>query len=158
MPFYNAYIQPHLDYCNTIWGNSSNYNASKITKLQRRACNVILEAEYTNLESARSMLNILSFDQVVLLNKTKIMYKVVNVLALQYVRDLFHLRAVTLPNNSLRSISNNNFTIPMQRISLFKDSLSYSGPVIWYAFPSDVQNASSINAFTRKMINWIRGA
>ena len=23
---YNAYIQPHLDYCNTIWGNSSYYN------------------------------------------------------------------------------------------------------------------------------------
>ena len=29
--FYNAYIQPHLDYCNTIWRNSSNYNISKIT-------------------------------------------------------------------------------------------------------------------------------
>ena len=60
---YNAYIQPHLDYCNTIWGNSSNYNVSKITKLQRRACKAILEAEYTDLESGRSRLNILSFDQ-----------------------------------------------------------------------------------------------
>ena len=27
----DAYIQPHLDYCNTTWGNSSNYNVSKIT-------------------------------------------------------------------------------------------------------------------------------
>ena len=27
----DAYIQPHLDYCNTIWGNYSNYNVSKIT-------------------------------------------------------------------------------------------------------------------------------
>ena len=121
--FYNAYIQPHLDYCNTIWGNPSDYNVSKITKLQRRACKVILEAEYTDLESARSRLNILSFDQAVLLNKAKIMYKVVNVIAPQYIRDLFQLRADTLTNNSLRSVSNNNSTIPMPRTSLFKDSL-----------------------------------
>ena len=79
--FYNAYIQPHLDYCNTIWGNSANYNVSKIKKLQRQACKIILEAKYTELESARSRLNILTFDQAVLLNKTKIMFKVVNVIA-----------------------------------------------------------------------------
>ena len=87
-------MSPHLDYCNTIWGNS-NYNVSKITKLQRRACKVKLEADYTDLESARSRLNILSFDQDVLLNKAKIMYKVVNVIAPQYIRYLFQLRADT---------------------------------------------------------------
>ena len=50
--FYNAYIQPQFNYCNIIWGHSSNYNVSKITKLQRRACKVILENQYENLESA----------------------------------------------------------------------------------------------------------
>ena len=155
---YNAYMSPHLDYCNTISGNSSDYNVSKITKLQRQACKVILEVEYKNLESARSRLNILSFDQAVFLNKAKIMYKVVNVIAPQYIRDIFQLREDTLPNNSLRSVSNNNFTFPMPRTSLFKDSLSYSGPAIWNAIPSDVKNVSTINAFTRKMINWIKDA
>ena len=79
--------EPHLGYCNTIWGNYSNYNVSKITKLQTRACKVVLEAEYTALESARTRLIILSFDQAVLLNNTKIMYKVVNDIALQYMRS-----------------------------------------------------------------------
>ena len=46
----------------------------------------------------------------------------------------------------------------MSRTSLFKDSLSYSGLVIWNAIPSDVKNASTINDFTRIMINWIRDA
>ena len=86
------------------------------------------------------------------------MYKVVNVIAPQCIRDLFQLRADTLPNNSLRSVSNNNFTISMPRTSLFKDSLSYSGPMIWNAIPSDVKNASTIEDFTRKMISWIRDA
>ena len=34
------------------------------------------------------------------------------------------------------------------RTSSFKDSLSYSGPVIWNTIPSDVKNASNINDFT----------
>ena len=86
------------------------------------------------------------------------MYKVVKDIAPQYIRELFQLRADTLTNNSLRSVSNNNFTIPMPRTSLFKDRLSYSGPVIWNAILSDVKKASTINDFTRKMINWIRDA
>ena len=149
------FIQPHLDYCNTISGNSSNYNVSKITELQRQACKVVLEAEYIALESTRSRLNILSFDQAVLLNKAKIMYKVVNVIAPQYIRDLFQSRADTLPNNSIQSVSNNNFTIPMPRTSLFKGSLSYSGLVIWNAIPADVKNASSINFTVNRYV--IRG-
>ena len=50
--FYSAYI--------IVWENSSNYNVSKITKLQKRACNVIIENQYENLESALRTLNILS--------------------------------------------------------------------------------------------------
>ena len=46
--FYSAYIQLQFNNCNIIWRNSSNYNVSKITKLQRRACKVILENQYEN--------------------------------------------------------------------------------------------------------------
>ena len=27
--FYNAHIQPHFNYCNAVWGNSSNYSLSR---------------------------------------------------------------------------------------------------------------------------------
>ena len=124
--FYSAYIQPQFNYCNIIWGNFSNYNVSKITKLQRRACKVILENQYENLESATKKLNMLSSDQNVFVNKAKMMYKVANGLVEQYVVDLFQSRADTLPNTSLRSVSNHNFTIPQPKYSLYKESLSYS--------------------------------
>ena len=63
--FYNAYIRPHLDYCSVIWGNSTNLNIQKITKLQRRACKIILGRDCTDLQEARNRLNILSFDKSV---------------------------------------------------------------------------------------------
>ena len=40
--FYNVYIRPHFDYCSVIWGSSTCSNTDKITKLQRRACKLIL--------------------------------------------------------------------------------------------------------------------
>ena len=68
--FYKAYMVPHLNYCNIIiWGNSLNFNVSKITMLQKRACKIILGNEYTDFESAKSILNIQSFEQSMFLNK-----------------------------------------------------------------------------------------
>ena len=153
--FYNAYIQPQFNYCNIIWGHSSNYNVSKITKLQRRACKVILENQYENLESAIKKLNMLSFDQNVFVNKAKTMYKVANGHVPQYIVDLFQSRADSLPNTSLRSVSNHNFTIPQPKCSLYKESLSYSGPVIWNAIPTDMKKSSTINAFVNKLRDWM---
>ena len=67
--FYNAYIKPHFDYCSIIWSNSSNANINRVTKLQRRACKMILGAEYTDFNGALEKLNMLSFDQSVFLSK-----------------------------------------------------------------------------------------
>ena len=63
--FYKAYIVSYFNYCNVIWGNSSNYSISRITKLQKRACKIILGNDYTDFADAMSVLNILSFEQSV---------------------------------------------------------------------------------------------
>ena len=54
--YYKSYIQPHFNYCNVIWGNASNFNVARITRLQRRACKIILGNEYIDFESAKSSL------------------------------------------------------------------------------------------------------
>ena len=82
MLFYNAYIRPHIDYCNFIWGNSTNFKIEKVTEIQRRACKIILGSECTHLEEARYHLKILSFDESVFLNKAKMVYKIANNIAL----------------------------------------------------------------------------
>ena len=46
--YYNAYIKSHFEYCCVVWGNSCNYNAYKIEKLQRRACKLIFGNDYTS--------------------------------------------------------------------------------------------------------------
>ena len=63
--YYKAYIQPHLNYCNIIWGISSNNNVSRITRLQKRACHLILQDEYVDFDSAKSKSKMLASEESV---------------------------------------------------------------------------------------------
>ena len=158
LTFYKAYIVPHLNYCNIIWGNSSNYNVSRITRLQKRACKTILENEYTDFEDAKSVLNIKSFEESLFLNKAKSMYKIANKMIPSYICNLFQRRSDSIINTTLRSVSNENFIIPRPNLSIYKESLSYSGSVIWNSIPHEIKNSSSLNCFTNKMLQWMKGS
>ena len=35
--FYKSFIQPHIDYCNIVWGNASQNNLLRLFRLQKRA-------------------------------------------------------------------------------------------------------------------------
>ena len=142
---------PHLNYCNIIWGNSSNFNVSKITMLQKRACKIILGNGYTDFESAKAIVNVQSFEQSMFLNKAKIMYKIANNMIPAYVCELFERRSDSIINTTLRSVSNENFVIPRPKLSIFKESLSYSGSVIWNSIPLEIRNSSSLKCFTNKV-------
>ena len=60
-----------------------------MTKIQRRACKIILGSEYKHLEEARNHLKILTFDESVFLNKAKMMYKIANNIAPSYLMIYF---------------------------------------------------------------------
>ena len=155
--FYNAYIRPHLEYCSVIWGNSTNVNIQKMTKLQRRACKLILGDEYTHLDEARDNLKILSFDEIVFLNKAKIMYKVANNIAPSYLINLFQMRSASNDTiTSLRSVTNKNFLIPKPKLNLFKNSLSYSGAIIWNSIPLEIKTSKSLDSFVNKCKAWMK--
>lgn len=47
--FYKSYIQPHVDYCNIIWGNCAKGNLIKVERLQKRACRIILDYNIDNV-------------------------------------------------------------------------------------------------------------
>ena len=155
---YNAYIKTHFDYCSIVWGNSANNNINKINKLQRRACKLILGKEYTSLEEARNRLKILSFDESVFLQKAKTMYKIANTIAPKYLIDLFQIRNTyaNSTTSNLRSVSIRNFIIPRPNINLFKNSISYSGTIIWNSIPLEIKNADSINSSVNRCVAWIK--
>ena len=154
--FYKAYIVPHINYCNIIWGNSSNYNDSRITKLlQKRACNTILGNGFTDFEGAKSVLNVLSFEESLFLNKAKIMYKIAKNIIPPSICDLIQRRSDSIMNTTLRSVSDENFVTPRPNLSISKESLMYSSPVIWNSIPLEIKNFSSLRCFAENVLQWM---
>ena len=92
MLFYNAYIRPHFEYCYVIWRNSFNFNTYKIEILQRRACKLILGKDYSSLEDSRKQLDMLLFEEMIFINKAKIMFQVATNISPFYLTEMFQLR------------------------------------------------------------------
>ena len=55
---------------------------------------LILGSDYISLEEARRQLNMLSFEEIVLINKAKVMFKVTRGIAPVYIAEFFKLKAV----------------------------------------------------------------
>ena len=68
------------------------------------------------------------------------MYKVSNNIAPEYLTDLFKMRESNSNSTlNLQSVSNKHFLIPKPKINLFKNSLSYSGALVWNSIPLDIK-------------------
>ena len=154
--FYKSYIQPHIDFCNIVWGNSSETNKLKILRLQKRACRVILDYNINDINEAMKTLKIMSVYDRFYLRKAKFMFKVYNNLIPQYISDHFTLRNNVLDTNvSLRSSTAGCFVPPKPRTEYFKNSLRYSGCLLWTGLPAHVKNAETPDTFHSICIKWI---
>ena len=141
-----------------MWSNTSSGNINKIMKLQRRVCKLILSEDYTDIQEALKRLNILSFDQVIFLNKAKLMYKIYNNIEPVYLHELFKMRDINLDNttSNLRSVAHKNYLLPQAKCNLYKGSFSYSGVVIWNSLPTSIKLASSLDTFVKKCTEWLK--
>ena len=77
--YYNAYILPVMDYCDTIWGNCTKYNINRIVKLQKRAARIILNMSFDSpSDPLFKKLKWLTFPQRITYHKAIQVYKSLN--------------------------------------------------------------------------------
>ena len=72
--FYKSYIQPHIDFCNIVWGNTTETNKMKIFRMQKRAVRVLLDYNVESTTEAMKSLNIQSIYDRLFLRKAKFMF------------------------------------------------------------------------------------
>ena len=154
--FYKSYVQPHIDYCNTIWGGTSQRNLDRIYRLQKRACKIILDYKYENIADSMEELKILNIYERIYLKKAKFMFKISKSLTPKYINEMFHLRPLNNTLQSLRSSATTNYVLPRPHKELFKQSLIYSGPLIWNNLPDDLRQLGTIDTFHKNCIKWMK--
>ena len=87
--FYITYIQPHIDYCSSIWGGTSQYNLNRINRLQKRAVKIIVKYQYDNIAKSMYELKILNIYECIFPRKAKLMFKVSKSVLPSYVNQMF---------------------------------------------------------------------
>ena len=154
--FYKTYIQPHIDYCNLVWGGTSQLNLNRLFRLQKRACKIILDYNVENILESMKELKILTIYERLFLRKSKFMFKVYKSETPLYINEMFNLRAVNENLPVLRSSVSSNFTTPRPNREIFKQSITYSGPIVWNSLPSELKNLDTVNSFHNYLIKWLK--
>ena len=98
------------------------------------------------------MVNWVKLDRRRLVNKSILMYRIVNNMVPNYLSSYFVFRSDTLTYN-LRD-SDCTLAIPQPRTNYCKRSLSYSGGVLWKSLALDSRQSLSLNEFKSKLKNY----
>jgi hypothetical protein len=146
---YQALIQPHFDYCCSVWDGFGETLSNKIQKLQKRVVGVITRSHYD--ASASSLLNNLHLDNLCLRRKkikAGIMFKIVNGDAPSYLQNLFsvHGSGYNLIRNSEIKL---NF--PKPRTDDLKRSLCFSASLLWNNLPQNIRMLRSLPLFKNSL-------
>ena len=152
--FYNAYILPHLEYCCSIWGDANSELINSVVKFQKWAARSILDKplETPSIELFTE-LKWMMFPERVVYQKAILMYKVMHNLTPPYLTNIFKFSS-ELHDRSLRSTSENLLYVPKPNIELYRNSLAYSGSKIWNSIPEYIRNATSLQQFRHKYLEW----
>ena len=142
---YNAFILPHITYGLEVWGAANKTFLSRILVIQKRITRVILFKSFNHhsapLFSELSILDV--FKQYRLMIATFVHDLLNNKLPHRFI-DYFSF--VKHPYET-RSNENKNITLIKVRTNLGKQSVSYSGAVIWNALPNDIRKIKSRKTF-----------
>ena len=83
-------VQPHFDYCNSVWGCCIKTQASKLQKLQNRAVRILAYSNYdANADNLIKKLGWIKLDSQRTIHKAVMVYKLLNGLTPDYLSSKF---------------------------------------------------------------------
>ena len=148
----NSCVLSHMDYCSTIWGNTTESELAKLHRLQKRAARMIFD-DYTSPSVVLfKKLHWLPLKKRIEHNKAVLMYKCLNYHLPAFMSDLFTYRA----NSSylLRSEEQNLLIVPRPRLEIFRHSFMYSGAKLWNSLPVSLRQSKSVRSFKKKSVEY----
>lgn len=145
---YKSTIQPHIDYCITVWGFAPSKYTNQVQRLQNgaariitgnydwtvRGINLVSELGWQNVAQRRDYFTALQ------------VFKGLNGMAPDYINDLFtYVRDIN--TRQTRNAAANNLYVPKVNKHVFKQSLQYNGAMIWNSLPDNFKTTTDLDTF-----------
>ena len=141
----NSYFMANFNYCPLVWMFSSVSSLKKIENLQKRALRFLyndceISYEELLLKSDRATMNV---------NRLRILcteiYKTINNLNPEFMRDLFSLRETS---RLVREKYMLNLNIPVHnQVTFGNKSLRVFGPKVWNSLPYHIKPSEKLKLF-----------
>jgi hypothetical protein len=154
---YYSSVQSHIDYCLTVWGQTSSDNISSVQCFQNRSARIIFQNfDYDNVQGLTLVLNSNWLtveerrDYLTLIT----VYKALNNLGPYALSDMFTYVS-DIHDRVTRQAVNDDLYISQVRTNYMKKSLQYAGAYLWNKLPPYVRNVNSVNLFKSSCKNWI---
>ena len=148
--YYNAVIQPIMDYGSLVWGTTTLANIDTIVRLQKRAARLIMDKRWdTPSQPLFKELDITPFPERVKKAKAKLVYKSLSDKTPVYIRDKLKLvKDVHEINTRSRA---HNLILPKFKKSFGQRTFSYSAASIWNELPNAIKELNSVNSFVKEL-------
>ncbi len=134
---YYAHVLPHLMYCTPIWANTYPTHLLPLFILQKKVIRAITNSNYfAHTQPLFKQTKILKLFDINKLQIAIYMYK-----KTQQNDD------INEPLHNYPTRTRQNLRIPAHTLTIFKHSLSYTGPTLWNNIPAYIKASSSVNTF-----------
>ncbi len=127
--FYKSYIRPHIDYCNTVWGQSPHVN--RIHILQKMILTLIMNV--SNLRHSAPLFHqcgVMPIQNRVKFRTVTTVYKSLNGLTPNYMKNMFE-KVSNITTRSTRLSTTNSLYIPKRNLCVSQRALCYSGVTLY---------------------------
>ena len=141
---YHSLILSHLQYCTLLWAHSYYSHLHKLRVLQKKAIQIISNADYPAHSSKLFLnLNLLKPDDIMQFQLGTFMYK------LKYNKLSSVIPHMFVTNENIHSHNTRNkngYLIPSVTFTV-----SYAGPILWNSFPRQLRQLPSELLFKKKL-------
>ena len=151
----NSFVFSKLQYCSTVWSNTSNSNIDKLQKVQNFAGRIILGLrKYDHISDGLRSLKWLPIREKLILNDATMMHKCINKLVPDYLADMFRLRSQI---HSRQTRSSGALDIPLCRLSTGQRSFAFRGAKLWNCLNDNIKSLKCPRDLRRHFANVLLG-
>ncbi len=151
--YYKTFIQPHIDYCSTIWNQSPHISCIHI--LQKISLRLIMNVpNLTHSAPLFKECQIMLIQDRVKFRTVTIVYKTLHSLTPTYMKELFTHQSEMSTRNTRYSKANTLY-VPNQNLCLSRRALSYNGCIEFNKLPSDIQGCKTLTPFKCNAFKYI---
>ena len=147
---YKCIVEPHFNYCCSVWGSCGTTRLNKLQRLQNRAARIVTDSDFDT--SAAHLIQDLGWptiEQLIHRETSTMTYKCLNQLAPAYLSGCFSELSDSLRN------SGTDVHTPRMRTSNGQKFFAYRGAKVWNDLDSETKLASSIQGFKSKLKNYM---